>query len=57
MEGVVEHGLVPKRLSVSDLMNISYENLRMSHRLTVGDFTHCQKINTKKERKGYIKMI
>jgi len=27
MEGVVAHGLVPKRLSVSDLMNKSYEDL------------------------------
>ena len=36
MEGVAEHGLVPKRLSVSDLMTKSYQQLRMSHRLTVG---------------------
>lgn len=27
MEGVVDHGLVPKRLSISDLMGTSYENL------------------------------
>ena len=37
MEGVAVHGLVPKRLSISDLMSISYENLGMSHRLIVGD--------------------
>ena len=27
MEGIAVHGLVPKRLSVSDLMSISYEDL------------------------------
>ena len=27
LEGIVVHGLVPKRLSISDLMNTSYENL------------------------------
>ena len=37
MEGVVEHGLVPERLSVSDLMTKSYHDLGVSHRLTVGD--------------------
>jgi putative transposase len=37
MEGVAAHGLVPKRLSISDLMSESYKDLRMSHRLTVGD--------------------
>jgi putative transposase len=40
MEGVVAHGLVPKRLSISDLMNVSYKDLRMSHRLTVGDVNY-----------------
>jgi putative transposase len=29
IEGVVAHGLVPKRLSISDLMTKSYENLKM----------------------------
>lgn len=40
MEGVVVHGLVPERLSISDLMNASYKDLRMSHRLTVGSINY-----------------
>ena len=40
MEGVVEHGLVPERLSVSDLMTKDYQQLRMSHRLTVGSINY-----------------
>lgn len=36
MEGVVVHGLVPERLSISELMTKSYHDLGMSHRLNVG---------------------
>lgn len=37
MEGIAEYGLVPERLSISDLMTKSYQQLGMSHRLTIGD--------------------
>lgn len=40
MEGVVAHGLVPKRLSISELMTKSYHDLGMNHRLTVGDINN-----------------
>lgn len=40
MEGIAVHGLVPKRLSISDLMIKSYENLRMSYRLHVGNINN-----------------
>ncbi len=30
MEGIVAHGIVPKRLSVSDLMTKNYEQLKTS---------------------------
>ena len=33
MEGVAEHGLVPKRLSVSDLTNKCYEKLKLSTKI------------------------
>jgi len=36
MEGIAAHGLVPLRLSISDLMTKSYQQLRMKHRLTAG---------------------
>ena len=35
IEGVVAHGLVPERLSISDLMTKSYHNLGMSYQLKV----------------------
>lgn len=40
IEGVAVHGLVPKRLSISDLMMASYHDLGMSHRLNVGDINY-----------------
>jgi putative transposase len=46
MEGLAVHGLVPLRLSISDLMTKSYSQLRMSHRLKVGVDTLVENINS-----------
>jgi putative transposase len=46
MEGVVVHGLVPLRLSISDLMINNYQQLSMKHRLKIGVGTLVENIDS-----------